>query len=102
MKLWIDDLRVPPSGWVWAKTSSQAIDFLDTNSVQVVSFDHDLGIVNGQEDTTRPVALWMCEKFFTHTWEGELPEVYVHSANRVGREWLISLFERYGNGVKSW
>jgi hypothetical protein len=49
------------------------------DSFYEISFDHDLG----GDDTTRPVMLWIIESNF---W----PEVVaVHSANRVGKDWLI-------------
>ncbi len=45
--LWIDDIRLPPDGWLWAKTSREAIDFLnDPNpDIRVIQFDHDLGLL---------------------------------------------------------
>lgn len=92
MKLWIDDLRTPPQGWTWVKTSREALNLLETRAqdVTAISFDHDLG----GDDTTRPVALWLAE-------HGLFPEeVYIHSANVVGKQWLLSLIERYGPGAK--
>jgi hypothetical protein len=29
--LWIDDIRVAPDGWMWAKTSQEAIAAIDAN-----------------------------------------------------------------------
>lgn len=85
MKLWVDDLRVPPVGWSWAKTSREAIELLRTTSLSALSLDHDLG----GDDTTRPVVLWMCE-------HGVWPdEIRVHSANPVGVEWLTGMINRY-------
>jgi hypothetical protein len=43
MKLWIDDERLPPDGYVWAKTYQDAIKHIDTGEVDLISFDHDLG-----------------------------------------------------------
>lgn len=42
-----------------ARTSAEAIDVLvkHGHDCEVVSLDHDLG----DDDTTRPVVLWMCE-----------------------------------------
>jgi hypothetical protein len=91
IKLWIDDIRTPPEGWTWAKTSVEALEIVKDSGkiVDVVSFDHDLG----GDDTTRPVALYMAEfNLFPAV-------VHVHSANRVGVEWLKSLIDRYGPGV---
>ena len=93
MKIWVDDIRTPPDGWLWFKTSAETIDFLYRAyfggsaglPVEVMSLDHDLG----GDDTTRPIVLWMCEK---EIWP---VEVRVHSANPVGVEWLEGMIERY-------
>lgn len=92
VRVWADDLRTPPDeSWVWFKTSSDAIEwmekrFAEGNDIgQVMSLDHDLG----EQDTTRVIVLWMCEN-------GVWPdEVRVHSANPVGREWLEGMVARY-------
>ena len=94
--LWIDDLRDPPEGWEWAKTSEEAIAVLarhlfgdGSEVIDEISFDHDLG----GDDTTRKVVLWMCEMDY-------FPGAhYIHSANPVGREWLEGMLDKYGNGV---
>ena len=91
MKIWVDDIRTPPSDeWVWLLTSESAVDWLVTikglgNSIDTMSLDHDLG----GDDTTRPIILWMCENDFWPV------EVRVHSANYVGVEWLEAMIERY-------
>lgn len=101
MKIWVDDIRTPPGtladgGWIWAKTSHDAIWLLGENKYMVergyaerpfdlMSLDHDLG----GDDTTRPVVLWMCENDFWPV------EVVVHSANPVGVEWLEGMIKRY-------
>ncbi len=50
MKLWHDDVRPPPEGWVWARTNAEAIALLETASVTECSLDHDLGF----HDALRP------------------------------------------------
>lgn len=106
MKLWIDDLRKDPDtehrdysepiGWRWAKSSHEAITWLRSwrlAGVQPdhIDFDHDLG----GDDTTRPVMLWMIENDF---WPAS---VGFHTANPVGREWLVGMARRYApEGVK--
>lgn len=89
MKLWVDDLRPAPEGWLWVKGSAEAIDVLGREPIDVVSLDHDLG----GDDTTRAVVLWLCEH---DAWP---KAVRVHTANPVGREWLVGMAERYGPGV---
>jgi hypothetical protein len=108
MRLWIDDLRTPPDSypspgnpgqtispsWWWAQTSKAAINTLKYHNLmgfepfEEVSFDHDLG----GDDTTRVVALWMCERAEKITWPAI---IRVHTQNPVGGEWLMGTFERY-------
>jgi hypothetical protein len=81
MKIWIDDVRLPPSNeWVWAKTSSEAIDLICANCkyIEEISFDHDLG----GNDTAYNVAL-VIEELAAN---GDINKFdwYVHSANPVG------------------
>ena len=86
MKLWIDDIRPAPVGWAWAKTSKQAIRIIkDVKKVDIISFDHDLG----GDDTTRPVMIYII------TNEIPVGEVLCHSANPVGREWILEMAKRY-------
>ena len=87
MRLWVDDLRLPPGeGWGWAKTSAEAISCLQLERWDEMSLDHDLG----GDDTTRRVVLWLCEN------EEYWPRVVrVHTANNVGRTWLLGMIYRY-------
>lgn len=90
LKLWVDDVRSPPDeSWNWAKTSREAIVILMGLNAEVVlrsiSLDHDLG----DNDTTRPVVIWMIENDFRFN------NYFVHSANPVGSEWLRGMIERY-------
>ena len=92
VKIWVDDLREPPDdSWTWYRTSSGVCGLLAALALgvrrppSVMSLDHDLG----DDDTTRPIVLWMCENEF---WPAE---VLVHSQNPVGVEWLEGMIERY-------
>lgn len=80
MKLWIDDVRLPPTGWFWAKNSEVALQLLSTDQFDEISFDHDLG----GDDTAYPVATWIEEQAY----HGKINKMiwYVHSANPIGRE----------------
>ena len=89
VKLWVDDLRPAPDGWIWSKTSENTIDTLMLSrpgEIVEMSLDHDLG----GDDTTRGVVLWLCEN--PSYWPAI---VLVHSANPVGREWLEGMINRY-------
>lgn len=41
--MWLDDVRLPPDGWVWVKTVDEAMKLLLTGTVDHASLDHDLG-----------------------------------------------------------
>lgn len=87
--LWIDDIRTPPEGYLWAKNSQEALELIGANeeAFNHISFDHDLG----GEDTSRRVVLWLCEN------EGFWPKyASVHSMNPIGKEWLTKMIQRYG------
>ena len=43
MRLWHDDIREGPDGWVWARTNAEAKTYLATGTVEIASLDHDLG-----------------------------------------------------------
>ncbi len=100
-KIWVDDERpAPDETWTRMKNSTVAVLLLKALKrrglvPRAISLDHDLGLskATGLEDTTRPVVLWMCENDFWPT------EVYVHSMNPIGREWLEGMVNRYGPGV---
>lgn len=90
-RIWIDDLRLPPEGWVWVKTSDAAIEVLAEfkhlgSEYEVISFDHDLG----GDDTSRRIMMWMIENESFPT-----DEVFVHTANSVGRQYLVGTAQRY-------
>ena len=53
VRLWHDDVRPAPPGWLWARTNDQAKDALRTGNVVECSLDHDLGLhdVEIPEDT---------------------------------------------------
>ena len=78
MKLWLDDERRPPKGWVWARTYGQAVSCLETGKFDEVSLDHDLG----EDKTGYDVAVWLEERAL----DGTLGRLRwrVHSSNPEG------------------
>ena len=44
MKVYLDDLRTPPDGWVLVQWPEEAIELLETGEVTELSLDHDLGV----------------------------------------------------------
>lgn len=109
MKLWLDDCRPAPEGWIHAKTMEEAQALLMTFEVVEASFDHDLGILpcgkpdcDGYETcpgdhTVAPTGYdlvkWMAEN---NVWPKVKPKV--HSMNPVGRKNMLETIERYFPG----
>ena len=59
MKVWLDDVREAPEGWIHIRTPEEAIDLLRSGAVEEISLDHDLGIFTEEgEATGYDVLLW--------------------------------------------
>ncbi len=60
MKVWLDDRRPAPEGWVHLRTPEEAIELLRGGGVGELSLDHDLGLdVGARERTGYDVLLWL-------------------------------------------
>jgi len=91
MKLWVDDIRVPPEGWLWAKTAREAIDILASLEIDEVSLDHDLGEPIEVVGSGYEVACFLEERAVNGL---AVPSVIrIHSANPVGRQQMTAAIE---------
>lgn len=116
--LWLDDYRDPVklglTGWTWAKTYEEAVEYLKTGEVEFASLDHDLGLLDAcraciaacegleayhklmetgcghKEKTGYDLICWMEEN---NVW----PRlgVEVHSANPSGREKMYRVIKKH-------
>ena len=95
MKVFLDDERPTPEGWVRAFTAPEAIELLKTGKVTELSLDHDLG--PEEAGTGYDVCLWVEEQVFTQAFNFDNPFVppimSVHSANPVGRSRMESAIQ---------
>ena len=116
--LWLDDVRLPPSNYVWVKSVTEAKLILETGDVRRASLDHDLGACKECYDGTAEkwlvehdyksmphcphfgtgydLVCWMEE---TGHWPKEKP--VVHSANPVGRQRMQQAIDHSFPGDKS-
>lgn len=83
MKIWLDDMRQEPEGWVRCHWPFQVIDFLKTGRVTHLSLDHDLGCFFGEERTGYEVMTFL-DEYCHFNPEFKLPEITFHTANPVG------------------
>lgn len=81
MKVFLDDLRPAPDGWVRVFWPDEAIALLRTGKVSDISLDHDLG--DDQRGTGYDVLLWIEEAVITDNFNP--PRMIVHSANPAAR-----------------
>ena len=81
MRIFLDDERKTPKGWVRTYWPNEVIDFLKTGQVEVVSLDHDLG--NDKKGTGYDVILWIEEAVIVNGFCP--PHILVHSANPAAR-----------------
>lgn len=113
INLWLDDHRLAPDGWVWARTVSEAKEYLLTGEVEHASLDHDLGACstcmnglsveewfwkhNGQAmpfcshvGSGTDLVNWMAE---VGCWPKQKPTI--HSLNPVGAQRMRGVIDRY-------
>lgn len=82
MKVYLDDERPAPIGWVQARWPDEVIRLLKTGNVTHLSLDHDLG--DDTRGTGYDVILWIEEAVATGSFKP--PQITVHSANSSARQ----------------
>ena len=89
MKVWLDDARPAPEGWVRARTAAEAITLLMSGSVVECSLDHDLG--DDEAGTGYDVLLWIKRALVER---GVVPPaISVHTANPPARKRMLAAVE---------
>jgi len=93
MKLWLDDTRVAPLGWIHVKDAPDAIFHLGLycDVIVAVSLDHDLGDTPDC-GTGYDVITWM--ESMVYSTDYVAPRILIHTANPVGRARMQVVSER--------
>lgn len=100
MKVFLDDERGTPAGWVRAHWPSEVIALLRAGGVEELSLDHDLG--DDRKGTGYDVILWIEEAVALRGFIP--PRIRVHSANaaaRVRMELGVASIERLAAAQRS-
>lgn len=87
IKLFLDDTRRPPPGWVLVRTPEDAIAQLQKHQVVAISLDHDLGLRDpqtGRERTGYDVLAWIEEQVALTDWRPP-KEINIHTSNPSAR-----------------
>ena len=105
VKLWVDELRPAPNGWVWAKTITDAIRYLDHEDIEGVSIDYDISLLvaigrkTPQEvhssETFEPVA-----RFIANAFEAGSFPIIIHSLNENGARILRNILSGWQIKIK--
>lgn len=97
MKLWVDDVRPAPTGYLWAKSVNDAKDFIIMSEAsmsgfatcEIIDIDHDAGdFVNDGGDYIKLLD-WLEET-------GRNYPVHIHSMNPVGVENMRRIIQKNG------
>lgn len=81
-KVWLDDERPAPSGWYHVKTATEAIELINSCTVEEISLDNDLGL----EDQEGYDVLKYIEETVFHNPSFKAPIIHIHTANPVARQ----------------
>lgn len=109
MKLFIDDIREAPEGWVLARSISSAVNLIQRYQSEIthISFDHDISfsvirkdgsvVPHPSPDTFKVVCYYVVEKIFSQS-SGIREDIVLttHSANPVGRKEIVAIFNDVG------
>jgi hypothetical protein len=86
VRVFLDDERATPEGWVRVYWPDEAIALLETGKVEEISLDHDLG--DDARGTGYDVVLWIEEAVALRGFRP--PVITVHSANASAREKMLA------------
>lgn len=104
VKVWLDDIRPAPAGWIRTYWPEEVIALLKTGDVEEISLDHDLGDAlntppGGKERTGYDVLTWMEEAVLT---EGFAPPVInIHTANIVAEARMRACVKAMENWIEN-
>lgn len=86
LRVFLDDERTAPTGWVQVRWPDEAIALLELGQVSEISLDHDLG--DDERGTGYDVILWLEEAVVVRGFKA--PKIKVHSANTSAKEKMLS------------
>lgn len=102
MRIYLDDERNAPDGWIRAYLPEQVIECLKIyppGAIEEISLDHDLGFdKDGKERTGYEVLLWIEKEVALNNFIP--PKMYIHSQNSVGIKKMNQAIEAIQKMVK--
>ena len=90
MKIWLDDIRPAPEGYIWCKGVNSAKKVIESarGVISLLDIDHDLGDYAYDGGDGIKLLDWLVEtqRFYP---------IHIHTMNPVGKENMIRLIRRY-------
>lgn len=90
MKIWLDDIRPAPEGYIWCKSVNSAKKVIESarGVISLLDIDHDLGDYAYDGGDGIKLLDWLVEtqRFYP---------IRIHTMNPVGRENMVLLVKRY-------
>jgi hypothetical protein len=98
MKLWIDDVRPAPEGYVWYFNTNQALRTIRNNPavVEEVDLDHDAGIMTACGGDYIEILKELERLTHVHKMDFSHIKFRLHSANPVGVANMRAIIEKNG------
>lgn len=97
MKIWLDDLRRAPEGFVWCRSVNEAKSVIEeaekSASVELIDCDHDLGDYAQDGGDGIKLLDWLAER-------GTFYPIALHTMNPVGRENMLRTINAYWSRQK--
>lgn len=102
LRVWLDDIRKAPPGWLWVRTAHEAIACCLEGGVEDLSLDYDLdesvsGYGGPPPGVGGDVSLFLVERARAGDWRSVPDVIRIHSANGDGvadMAWHLSEIER--------
>lgn len=92
VKIWLDDLRPAPAGFIWCHSVNEAKKAIAENetsqTVELIDCDHDLGDYAADGGDGIRLLDWLLER-------GTLYPIALHTMNPVGRENMQRILKRH-------
>ncbi len=93
VKIWVDDIREVPDGYLGAKSVNEAISLIEEiekngQTIELLYLDHDLGDYSPDGGDAIKILDYLVER------ETFYP-IAIHTANPVGRANMVRMIKRY-------
>ena len=95
MRLWLDDCRPAPEGYVWVKSVNDAKEVIEAfeafsklSPIELIDLDYDSGDYEKDGGPYIKLMDWLVER-------GTLYPLAFHSQNCVGMEYMKRIYRRY-------